>query len=129
MAMAASTGPERYFPARPESVHEAREFVVSALAESEVDPDDVAVLTTEVATNAVLHANTDFRVRVEVRDEAVRIEVINDAPDLLLIRKEPSRDGGRGLRILDSLARDWGVEEHADDKVVWFEVERRRYRR
>lgn len=126
MSLAASAGPERKFSARPESLSDVRDFVASALSDSEVDARDVAILTSEVATNAILHANTDFRVRVQVGEEAVRVEVINDAPELLLIKKDPSNDGGRGLHLLDDLARDWGVEERECDKVVWFELDRHR---
>lgn len=60
--------------------------------------------------------------RVQCRSGAVRIEIINDAPELLLIKQQPSTDGGRGLHILDELAQDWGVETHADHKIVWFEL-------
>jgi hypothetical protein len=52
----------------------------------------------------------------------VRIEIINDAPELLLIKKDPSLDGGRGLRILDQLSQCWGVESRSNEKVVWFEL-------
>jgi hypothetical protein len=52
----------------------------------------------------------------------VRIEVINDAPELLLIKKDPSENGGRGLDILDGFAQDWGVETRSDQKIVWFEL-------
>ena len=79
-------------------------------------------ISAEVATNAVLHANSDFRVRVQRRSGAVRIEIINDAPELLLIKQQPSTDGGRGLQILDKLAQDWAVETGADHKIVWFEL-------
>ena len=32
------------------------------------------------------------------------------------------RDGGRGMRLVDSLARAWGVVRHHDGKSVWFRV-------
>jgi anti-sigma regulatory factor (Ser/Thr protein kinase) len=110
------------FPVRSDSVRAARLFVAAAVADMEVDQDVVAILTSEVATNAVLHANSDFRVRVQRRSGAVRIEIINDAPELLLIKQQPSAEGGRGLQILDKLAQDWGVETSADHKIVWFEL-------
>jgi anti-sigma regulatory factor (Ser/Thr protein kinase) len=122
----ASADAEKWFLARPESVTEARRFVTEVLADSDVDGGDAETLTAEVAANAVRHANTDFRVRIQCGPEGVRIEIVNDAPELLLIKKEPSIDGGRGLHILDRLAQDWGVESTPEEKVVWFEVERRR---
>jgi anti-sigma regulatory factor (Ser/Thr protein kinase) len=114
--------PEKYFLARPQSVSEAREFVATALRGVAVDHDDAAILTSEVASNAVRHADSDFRIRIESTEDRVRIEVINDSPELLLIKKQPSRDGGWGLRLLDQLARDWGVEARPDEKTVWFEL-------
>jgi anti-sigma regulatory factor (Ser/Thr protein kinase) len=124
MSLASSAGLERKFVARPDSLSEVRQFVTSALSDSDVDPTDVQILTSEVATNAIRHANTDFRVLVLVGEQAVRVEVINDAPELLLIKKEPSDAGGRGLHLLDDIARDWGVEAREHDKVVWFELNR-----
>jgi anti-sigma regulatory factor (Ser/Thr protein kinase) len=114
---------EKHLLARAESVREARQFVTDELADSIVNRDDAVLLTSEVATNAVRHAETDFRLRIEPRQDAVRIEVVNDAPELVLMMKDPSLDGGRGLRILDRLALRWGVESSSDEKVVWFELE------
>ncbi len=87
----------------------------------EVDHEAVGLLTSEVATNVVRHAHTAFGVRVQCRDRSVRVEVSNSAPELLLIRKHPSHQGGRGLHIIDRLAQRWGVEAQGDHKVVWFE--------
>ena len=89
-----------------------------------VDPSVVALLTSEIATNAVLHARSPYRVRVFERPEIVRVEIINDEPELLLAMKDPSEHGGRGLRIIDQLANDWGTESTRSDKIVWFELRR-----
>lgn len=113
---------EKHFLARPNSVSEARQFVADELVETKIDLADAALLTSEVVTNAVRHAHTDFWLRIESRPSIVRIEIINDAPELLLIKKDPSLDGGRGLRILDRLAQCWGVESRSAEKVVWFEL-------
>jgi anti-sigma regulatory factor (Ser/Thr protein kinase) len=80
------------------------------------------LLTSELATNAVLHANSAFVVRIVVEGKVVRVEVINDEPELLLIMREPSQSGGRGLAMVKALARDWGAESRQDSKVVWFDV-------
>jgi anti-sigma regulatory factor (Ser/Thr protein kinase) len=117
---------EKYFPARPESVREARDFVARAVANVDVDPDDAALLTCEVATNALVHANSDFRLRVAPKESAVRVEVVDHAPGLPLVDKTPSSDGGRGLRIVDRVAHNWGVETRPQEKIVWFELPTRR---
>lgn len=110
------------FTARPVSVREARRFVARVLSSQGLDSWEVVLLTSELATNAVLHANSAFVVRIVVEGKVVRVEVINDEPELLLIMKEPSRSGGRGLALVKALARDWGAESSQDSKVVWFDV-------
>jgi len=113
---------ERGFSPHPTSVGLARAFVADALAPTGVDAEVVRLLTSELATNAVLHARTPFRVRLRADPNVVRVEVINDEPELLLAMVEPSERGGRGLRLVKGLADDWGAESSRDEKVVWFEV-------
>ncbi len=115
---------ERGFPAEPESVHRARTFVADALAETSADVEVLRLLTSELATNAVLHAESGFRVRVRATPRVVRVEVVNSEPELLLAMREPSERGGRGLRLVSDLSADWGTESSRDEKVVWFEVPR-----
>jgi anti-sigma regulatory factor (Ser/Thr protein kinase) len=93
-----------------------------ALRESSIDPDDAILLTDELVSNAIRHAETEFAVRVEVDDDAVRVEVINHAPDLLPSAAEPSSSGGRGLAILSTVADEWGYARQAEDKSVWFRL-------
>jgi anti-sigma regulatory factor (Ser/Thr protein kinase) len=113
---------ERTFGARATSVAGARRFVVYALEGVDTDIAVVELLTAELAANAVLHADSEFRVRVLEGSRSVRVEIVNDKPELLLSLKAPSDEGGRGLHILTTLAQDWGTESSRDEKVVWFEV-------
>lgn len=114
---------ERRFAPRPESAAEAREFVSSAVRETTIDHDDALLLTSELVNNAIVHAKSDFEVRVSIEDaEAVRIDVVNHAPQLLLLAREPSDESGRGLAILDAIASAWGFERQADVKSVWFQL-------
>src|SRR6476619_1510873 len=80
---------ERRFPLDPVSVGRARAFVFDALADTAVDGELVRLLTSELATNAVLHAECDFRVRLRTDASIVRVEVINSEPELLLAMREP----------------------------------------
>jgi len=113
---------ERGFPAVPESVRAARCFAADALAGTGVDTEVVRLLTSELATNAVLHARSSFRVRVRSDPTLVRVEVINGEPEMLLAMREPSEQGGRGLRLVKNLSVDFGVESSRDEKAVWFTV-------
>ncbi len=116
------------FPPQRASVAAARQFVTDILIAAGATSvlDEARLLISELATNAVVHAATDFsvsvhisagRVYVEVRDgDATVIDVDGPEPELLMT-------GGRGLRIVGRLAGSWGsrVEDHG--KVVWFSVE------
>ena len=93
--------------------------------------DEVLLLVSEVAANAVKHSASgdsgEFEVAVSVTDGTVRVEVGDQggASEPRLADQGTPDDaltGGRGLRIVDALAAQWG---HAGDelgRVVWFEV-------
>lgn len=84
---------------------------------------DVELLATEVATNALRHAGTEFDVTIAYLGPSLRVEV-RDASNELPRRREPDPDdgGGRGIWLVDLLASDWGVEAGDSGKRVWFEV-------
>jgi len=88
--------------------------------------DTVELLTSELVTNAVIHARCAPELLVRLGDKAVRIEVCDgdaNAPT----RRPPDVEAasGRGIAIVEELATTWGVEHIPDDgKRVWFEVTR-----
>lgn len=85
----------------------------------------VDVLVSEVVANAVLHAGSEPRVRVELGPELLRVEVADDDPTPPRRRRpDVGSPGGRGLLLLDELASRWGSEPTDGGKVVWFEVDR-----
>jgi anti-anti-sigma regulatory factor/anti-sigma regulatory factor (Ser/Thr protein kinase) len=79
------------------------------------------LLANELVTNAVRHARTDLRLRLELRGNWLHIAVQDGSPRLLrLVTASPESEGGRGLWLVEQLARAWGVHPHADGgKVVW----------
>jgi anti-sigma regulatory factor (Ser/Thr protein kinase) len=93
--------------------------------------DDVAdtaeMLTSELVTNAVRHTDDD-RVDVHVQlDGVVRVAVADDCQALPVLRDADELDtDGRGIALVNQLARRWGVEVHGGGKVVWFELSARR---
>ena len=105
---------------------QARHFVIDSLTAwgCGAPLDDAAVIATELATNAVLHARTEFTVVVSRRREGrVRIAV----RDASLVRPRPRPAGplessGRGLRLVEALAADWGADFLPDGKVIWAEL-------
>jgi anti-sigma regulatory factor (Ser/Thr protein kinase) len=83
----------------------------------------VTAIVAELVANAVRHAGTTLelrlarrpgRVRVEVRDRAVRM------PRLTI--PGPEDEGHRGLFIVDQFAAAWGADPVPGGKVVWAEV-------
>ncbi len=91
-------------------------------SERGADPDAAALLASELAANAITHANSAFEVRVPEDGEAFRVEIVNDAPEMVVALKEPSEESGRGLHIVDGLSQRWGTDAYDREKVVWFEL-------
>lgn len=82
-----------------------------------------ALLTSELATNAVRHAQTDFTVSVQVHDGLLRVAVSDQCQEWPIPSNAmPSSNvrSGRGLVLIETYATDWGVEPFPGGKVVWF---------
>jgi DNA-binding NarL/FixJ family response regulator len=119
----------RRFEQDTRSAREARRFVSEALMgyDEEGDlTDTVTLLVSELVTNAVLHAGSDVEVLVRLTSTAARIEVTDASADSPAPRDAAQdEDSGRGLALVGSLARRWGVRPAAGGgKTVWFEVDR-----
>jgi anti-sigma regulatory factor (Ser/Thr protein kinase) len=119
-----NTHASEYFPNEPASVRKARLLVASALDASGVDPDIPVVVTSELATNALKHAETGFEVSVTVEEDNVRIEV-QDGAGAMGVASDMARDsGGHGLRLVEHFSTEWGVEMRGEDKAVWVRLPR-----
>jgi anti-sigma regulatory factor (Ser/Thr protein kinase) len=84
--------------------------------------DRAVLLAAELVTNAVVHARTELQLRVELRGELLHLAVRDGSPRLLRLVTipDPEAEGGRGLWLVEQLARAWGVNRHPDGgKVVW----------
>ncbi len=118
-------GVERCFPARPDSVSAARSFVLEAVPLGDPEARSrLMTLVSELATNAILHAGTPFKVKVSKRPSRIRVAV-TDGSTTPPVRKVyvPDQPTGRGLLIMESLSDRWGVDVVDDGKSVWFEVD------
>lgn len=119
----------------------ARLFVVDKLQEWDCDDlvDSAALVTSELATNAVVHTGQPYSVQVERNEGGVRVEVIDAGSELprmrelTEVRHEDDAEVGvltpdvdrlfSGLRIVDSVATEWGSRAvPGNGKVVWFEL-------
>jgi anti-sigma regulatory factor (Ser/Thr protein kinase) len=115
----------RTFENQPSSVPAARLFATGALTGASRElAETVALMVSELATNCVLHTNSEFEITISQTPNEIRVEATDRA------RGEPQMQSpgpydphGRGLRIVDALASDWGVDlRDRQGKVVWFTV-------
>ncbi|HEY9437286.1 MAG TPA: SpoIIE family protein phosphatase [Streptomyces sp.] len=92
--------------------------------------DDAVVLTSELVTNAVVHAGTAADVLCLRSEDGVRVEVSDHYPEREIPAQSsaldfgsPDREGGRGLLLCAALATRWGVEYTPTHKHVWFQLD------
>ncbi|MEU3845157.1 SpoIIE family protein phosphatase [Streptomyces sp. NPDC028635] len=86
--------------------------------------DSVQLLVSEVVTNAVRYASRPVTLRL-LRTDVLRCEVGDDVPQLPRLRQARATDeGGRGLYLVNRMARRWGATRLSTGKVVWFELNR-----
>ncbi len=118
----------RVFPGSPGQLGNVREFVARAVDGSPV-ADDVILLASEVAANAVVHTASGkggtFTVVVHPLNGMVRVEVHDGGSETFPdVRSAEDLAGpGRGLGLVESLATRWGHRGDRDGRVVWFEVD------
>jgi anti-sigma regulatory factor (Ser/Thr protein kinase) len=116
---------ELVLPSVPQSVSQVRRYAVAACTALgyDGDCDTLALLVSEVATNALIHGAGQVRVRVLHAGPRMRIEVSDDSVSLPVPRRAGTdAEGGRGLALVEALAADWGVEARDTGKTVWFEL-------
>jgi PAS domain S-box-containing protein len=114
------------------SVATARAFVRDTLqgwGHSDV-VDDAVVLTSELVTNAVIHAGTSADVLCLRSEDGVRVEVADRYPEREVPIQGAGRtianldsENGRGLLLCAALASRWGVEYTPTHKTVWFQLD------
>jgi len=110
----------------PRSAAEARRFVAGVLRSwrmQELLDGDVELLVSELASNAVRHAQSAFTVVLRFDGARVRVEV-GDGSRLLPEVLPPTLDqtSGRGLFLVEAMSSAWGVIPTVDGKRIWFEV-------
>ncbi|MCW2890384.1 MAG: putative signal transduction histidine kinase [Streptosporangiaceae bacterium] len=115
----------RTFCGLPGQIREARRFVRAHIPGS----PDVELVASELGTNAMRHTDSGrsggtFRVRIEHRpDGSTRLEVEDDGgpADFETPTADHTREGGRGLSLVQACATAWGVKGDAGGRTVWAE--------
>ncbi len=118
------------FPPSLTSARRAREFVATGLGAEMDEPalaERLGLCTSELVTNAVVHAQTDVEVRLVIDATNIWLEVTDEAP-ARPDRAPPSGTStcGRGLVLVDALANEWGVVDVKGGvgKMVWVRISR-----
>ncbi|MEV7975668.1 SpoIIE family protein phosphatase [Streptomyces sp. NPDC086519] len=89
--------------------------------------DSAELMVSELVTNAVRHSHGRAVQLRLIRGETLLCEVDDDDHTLpTLLSAEPGDEAGRGLRVVSTLAREWGTSRTAAGKTVWFELTARR---
>lgn len=113
----------RVLAAERSSPSKARDFVRLHLGEHDLARlvDDVRLVVSELASNAVQHAQTPFIVSMCGDGCTVLLTVQDDSPeDPVRLSPGDTGTGGRGIAIVDRLSHDWGVDRGlGTEKSVW----------
>jgi sigma-B regulation protein RsbU (phosphoserine phosphatase) len=115
----------------------ARALVRSVLEEAGLDGllNEALLLTTELSTNAVVHAGTELDIDVAADLDGLTVTVTDFASgpveQLAVGPKNETVDigevaeRGRGLLLVDHFASRWGTVHQGTGKGVWFHLERK----
>lgn len=108
----------------PSAARDARAWVTGVLAGwPEESVETARLLVSELVTNSVLHAGTVITVSYRSDGSRARFEV-SDGQQAGPVPKRyaPDSPTGRGMRLVASLAEEWGVERGRGGKTLWFAV-------
>ncbi len=114
---------EANFSKQPRSVALARRFTEEVLGGVPTSTaNEIVLMVSELATNAVVHAATTFRLSIERTNKLVRVEVLDGGGEHTHLRSPSNMDlHGRGLQLVDTLSDQWGTTECGENgKTVWF---------
>ena len=108
--------------------------MLAQFAERDLEPSVAVLLTSELVSNVVRHADTQLTVavrfepcvRVEVHDGMAATEAFREILASAHTRMPPASPGGRGLPLIRGLASRFGLADEPGrwkGKVIWFELE------
>ncbi|MEU6343237.1 ATP-binding SpoIIE family protein phosphatase [Streptomyces sp. NPDC046977] len=92
--------------------------------------DDLVLITSELVTNALIHAGSDVDLRLRAFSDRVRLEVLDSDSDppvptaySLTDEGRAKAEHGRGLYLVDALCRTWNTSACGLGKTVWLEMD------
>lgn len=88
-----------------------------------VEEADLKLIATELATNAVVHADFPDTITIRYLGDVIRVEVRDNSPRKPApLAPSETRESGRGMHLVETLASSWGVVPLTAGKEVWCEV-------
>jgi anti-sigma regulatory factor (Ser/Thr protein kinase) len=115
-----------HFPNDVRSPREARRLVADALVQwghPQELSESIALVVSELATNAVTHTHSSFSVLARSDQHVIRISVRDASAVAPKLREpDPAVGPGIGLQMVDALAGAWGVEVTMGGKAVWAQL-------
>ena len=111
-------------PAEPAAVRTARrcaQYVCRQWAVPARVGDAVSLIVSELTTNVVRHVGGAFRLLIRRESGAICVEVedLLDCPPPQVVAADANSERGRGLLLVERVARRWGCEPIPQGKRMW----------
>lgn len=106
---------------------QARAVAADMVAALHLEPlsDDLALVVSELVTNAVRHAEPPVRLELQATADCVTVAVADGSSAAPVTRDSgPDAEGGRGMSLVEMLSAETGVRPHAPGKTVWATLNR-----
>ena len=114
---------ETVLAAEPVSASMARDFICEHLVAHDLLylVEDIRLVASELATNAMVHARTPFVVTLSEMNGVVLLAIRDgSAPGPVTTAPRAMDMGGRGLVLVEQLSHEWGARTDRDgSKSVW----------
>jgi serine phosphatase RsbU (regulator of sigma subunit)/anti-sigma regulatory factor (Ser/Thr protein kinase) len=126
-AVATSRSATMLVPAEPTGPSRVRQWMTTRLRDWGV-PEPVlgaAILcTSELTTNALLHAGTPAQVHIDLSAERLLVSVADTGTrgSVARARTDALSSRGRGLGLIEELSDTWGTDPTVRGSTVWFEM-------
>jgi serine phosphatase RsbU (regulator of sigma subunit)/anti-sigma regulatory factor (Ser/Thr protein kinase) len=126
-ALAMSRAATMHVAAEPTGPSRVRQWMSTRLREWQV-PEPVigaAILcTSELTTNALLHAGTPAQVHIDLNAERLLVSVADTGTrgSVIRARTDALASRGRGLGLIEELSDSWGTDPTVRGSTVWFEM-------
>jgi anti-sigma regulatory factor (Ser/Thr protein kinase) len=105
----------------------ARALAADVVADQQLETvaDDLALVVSELVTNAIRYAQPPVEIEIETSDRAVTVAVADGSPGRPQPRDaDEDAEGGRGLTLIDLVAAETGVRPKPPGKTVWAALQR-----